>query len=195
MGFGDGIRISMTTQGYFWLVAGLLSIGDTGNLRALYNMVLPLDQLFAAMSLVVLPVMCSRYATQKAAGLIPLWRAYCLVWAAVALGFVALVYVAGKPTMHLLYAGRFDNISSLVLVMAFLPMILGIGHTINGALKAAEKPNLVFYAYAFSGAATFIFGIPAVMRLGVARRGIRYAGVWRGIYDGVGRWPRFPAVE
>lgn len=157
----------LTTQGYFWLVAGLLSIGDTGNLRALYNMVLPLDQLFAAMSLVVLPVMCSRYATQRAAGLMPLWRAYCLGWAAVALGFVAVVYVAGKPAMHLLYAGRFDNISSLVLVVAFLPMILGIGHTINGALKAAEKPNLVFYAYAFSGAATFIFGIPMVMHWGL----------------------------
>lgn len=157
----------LTTQGYFWLVAGLLSIGDVGNLRALYNIVLPLDQLFAAMSLVVLPVMCSRYATQNLTGLIPLWKAYCLGWLAVALGFVALVYIAGKPVMHLLYAGRFDNISSLVMIIAFLPVTLGIGHTINGALKAAEKPKLVFYAYAFSGAATFVLGIPLVMRLGL----------------------------
>jgi O-antigen/teichoic acid export membrane protein len=157
----------MTTQGYFWIVAGLLSVAEVGNLRALYNVVLPLDQLFAAMSLVVLPVMCSRYARGKMAGLVPLWRRYCLGWFATASAFVVAVYLCGRPVMHLLYAGRFDNISSLVLVIAFLPLVLGTGHTVNGALKAAEKPDLVFYAYAFSGAATFSLGIPLVIRFGL----------------------------
>lgn len=157
----------LTTQGYFWLVAGLLSVADVGNLRALYNMVLPLDQLFVAMSLVVLPAMCSRYARQKMAGLLPLWKKYCLGWFAVTAAFVILIYIFGKSAMHVIYAGRFDSISSLVLVVAFLPMVLGIGHTINGALKAAEMPNLIFYAYAFSGVATFLIGIPLVMHLGL----------------------------
>jgi O-antigen/teichoic acid export membrane protein len=169
----------LTTQGYFWLVAGLLSVGDVGNLRALYNMVLPLDQLFVAMSLVVLPAMCSRYATYKMAGLLPLWRRYCLGWFAVTAGFVLVVSVFGKSAMHVLYAGRFDNISSLVLIVAFLPMILGIGHTVNGALKAAEKPNLIFYAYAFSGIATFLFGIPLVTHWGL--RGAVYGMLVSGI--------------
>ena len=157
----------LTTQGYFWLAAALLSVQEAGNLRALYNMVLPLDQAFAAMSLVVLPVMCSRYSMQKMAGLVPLWKKYCSGWFVVTCGFVGLVYFFGEPAMHLLYAGRFDNVSSLVLILAFLPMVVGIGHTVNGALKAAEKPNLVFYAYVFSGSATFLLGIPLVVHLGL----------------------------
>jgi O-antigen/teichoic acid export membrane protein len=169
----------LTTQGYFWLVAGLLSVGDVGNLRALYNMVLPLDQLFAAMSLMVLPVMCSRYANQKMAGLVPIWKRYCIAWLAVAAGFVFLIYVSGKSAMHVLYAGRFDNISSLVLIIAFLPVVMGIGHTVNGALKAAEKPNLVLYAYAFSGGATFLMGVPLVSHLGL--RGAVYGMLVSGI--------------
>jgi O-antigen/teichoic acid export membrane protein len=168
-----------TTQGYFWLVAGLLSVGDVGNLRALYNMVLPLDQLFVAMSLVILPAMCSRYARYQMAGLLPLWKKYCLGWFAVTAGFVVLVYVCGKSAMHVLYAGKFDNISSLLLIVAFLPMVLGIGHTVNGALKAAEKPNLIFYAYAFSGIATFLFGIPLVVHWGL--RGALYGMLVSGI--------------
>jgi O-antigen/teichoic acid export membrane protein len=179
-----------TTQGYFWLVAGLLSVGDVGNLRALYNMVLPLDQLFVAMSLVILPAMCSRYARYQMAGLWPLWKKYCLGWFAVTAGFVVLVYVCGKSAMHVLYAGKFDNISSLLLIVAFLPMVLGIGHTINGALKAAEKPNLVFYAYAFSGIATFAFGIPLVIHLGLrgAVYGMLLSGATYTIALAIGFW-------
>jgi O-antigen/teichoic acid export membrane protein len=169
----------LTTQGYFWLVASFLTVSDTGNLRALYNIVLPLDQLFVALSMVVLPVMCSRYATQKMAALLPLWKSYFLGWLAITAGFVVLVHILGKPAMHVLYAGKFDNISSLVPLVAFLPLVLGTGHTVNGALKAAEKPNLVFYAYSFSGVATFLFGIPLVTHYGL--RGAVYGMLVSGI--------------
>lgn len=169
----------LTTQGYFWLVASFLTVSDVGNLRALYNMVLPLDQLFVALSMVVLPVMCSRYATRKMAGLLPLWKLYFLGWLAITAGFVVLVHILGKPAMHVLYAGKFDNISSLVPLVAFLPLVLGTGHTVNGALKAAEKPNLIFYAYSFSGIATFLFGIPLVTHFGL--RGAVYGMLVSGI--------------
>jgi O-antigen/teichoic acid export membrane protein len=169
----------LTTQGYFWLVAGFLTVSDVGNLRALYNVVLPLDQLFVALSMVVLPVMCSRYATQKMAGLLPRWKLYCLSWLTITVGFVVAVQFFGILTMHLLYAGKFDNISSLVPVVAFLPLVLGTGHTVNGALKAAEKPSLVFYAYSFSGIATFLFGIPLVVHFGL--RGAVYGMLVSGI--------------
>jgi len=173
------VVFQLTTQGYFWLVASFLSVSDVGNLRALYNIVLPLDQLFVALSMVVLPIMCSRYATQKMAGLLPLWKSYFLGWLAITAGFVVLVHILGKPAMHVLYAGKFDNISSLVPLVAFLPLVLGTGHTVNGALKAAEKPNLIFYAYSFSGVATFLFGIPLVTHYGL--RGAVYGMLVSGI--------------
>ncbi len=85
----------LTTQGYFWLAAALLSVVEVGNLRALYNMVLPLDQVFTAMSLVVLPVMCARYATQKMDGLVHVWKRYCSTWFIVTCGLVALIFFLG----------------------------------------------------------------------------------------------------
>ena len=70
--------------------------------------------------------------------------------------------------MHLLYAGKFDDIASLVTILAILPAVIGIGHTLNGALKAMERPDFVLYAYLCGGTVTFIGGIPLVMRYGLA---------------------------
>jgi hypothetical protein len=44
---------------------------------------------------------------------------------------------------------------------------MGIGNTMNAALKSIEKPQAVFYAYVASGAATFLIGVPLVMHLGL----------------------------
>jgi O-antigen/teichoic acid export membrane protein len=157
----------LTAQGYLWLAATFLSVREAGNLRAMYNVVLPADQLFAAMSLLVLPVMCSRYASQRMLGLLPVWKAYSFGALLVSLSFAGFVRVFARPVMHILYQGRFDDVAPLVRTLAFLPIVTGIGHTVNGALKATEKPNLVFCAYAFSGAATFLLGIPLIVHFGL----------------------------
>ena len=58
---------------------------------------------------------------------------------------------------------RFERDSTLSL----LPLVMGIGNTMNDALKAAEEPRFVFYAYLCSGAVTFLAGIPLVRQFGL----------------------------
>jgi O-antigen/teichoic acid export membrane protein len=157
----------LTTQGYYWLAAEFLSVKDVGNLRSLMNIVIPLDQVFASMNLLILPVMCLRYTSEGRKGLLPVWKVYCSGWFLVTCGFAGLVNVWGKSVMHALYGGKFDDVTPLVGTLAFLPVVMGIGHTINGALKAAEKPNFVFYAYVISGVTTILLGIPLVLHLGL----------------------------
>ncbi len=69
--------------------------------------------------------------------------------------------------MHWLYAGKFDDLAPLLYILAFLPLVMGIGNVMNCALKAAEKPRLVFFAYVCSGAATLLGGIPLVIHFGL----------------------------
>jgi hypothetical protein len=52
-------------------------------------------------------------------------------------------------------------------MLALTPVVMGIGHTMNAALKAAECPSLVFWAYAAGGTVTFLVGIPMVSRFGL----------------------------
>ena len=131
------------------------------------NIVIPWDQVFTSMNLLVLPVMCFRYASGRRRGLLPVWKVYCTGWFLVTCGFAGLVNFFGKSVMHALYGGKFDDVTPLIGTLAFLPVIMGIGHTINGALKATEKPNFVFYAYVISGGTTILLGIPLVLHLGL----------------------------
>ncbi|MFZ0539129.1 MAG: hypothetical protein WAM47_19850, partial [Candidatus Sulfotelmatobacter sp.] len=52
-------------------------------------------------------------------------------------------------------------------VLALVPLWTGVGNTFSDALRAAERPRLVFYAYVSSAVATFIAGVPLVIYLGL----------------------------
>jgi O-antigen/teichoic acid export membrane protein len=157
----------MTTQAYYWLAAAYLSVKEVADLRAMYNLVTPVEQLFSAVTLLLLPILSLRYATRQMAGVVPLWKGYCAGWLAVTGAFAGFVNVFARPLMHALYGGKFDDLASLVGVLALLPVVMGVGNTMNAALKSMEKPQAVFYAYVASGAATFLIGVPLVIHLGL----------------------------
>jgi O-antigen/teichoic acid export membrane protein len=161
--FVTALVFQFTNQGYYWLAAGFLSVKEVADLRAMYNVVTPVEQIFVATALLILPMMSYRYVSSRVAGLVPLWRTYCLGCVVVTCGFAALISAIGKPLMHVLYAGKFDEIAPLVGLLGLLPVITGIGNTVNAALKAMEKSQAVFWAYAVSGATTFLAGLPLVM--------------------------------
>ena len=165
--FVTALVFQLTTQGYYWLTAAFLSVKDVGDLRAMYNLMAPLDQLFGAVTLLVLPMLSFRFASRRLSGLIPLWKYYCLGWVLITACFAVLVTEFGKSTMHILYAGRFDDVADIIKTMALLPLVFGIGHTMNAALKAMEKPQAVFYSYVASGTATFLIGLPLIIHFGL----------------------------
>jgi O-antigen/teichoic acid export membrane protein len=140
-------------------------VKEVADLRAMYNLVTPVEQIFVAVALLMLPMMSRQFAEKRVAGLVPLWKSYCLATALITGSFALLVNLFGKRVMHLMYDGRFDDVAALVGVLGLFPLVMGIGNTINAALKALEKPQAVFYAYVTSGMATFLIGIPLVLHL------------------------------
>jgi O-antigen/teichoic acid export membrane protein len=162
----------LTTQGYYWLVAGLLSVRDVAELKAVTLIVAPADQIFIALNYLVLPLLSAHYAARRIGNLLSVWKWYALAIAAVTVSFFLLIRAFGRPLTHLLYGGRYDDMAPLLTILVLLPVVMGVGHTMNAALKAAESPKLVFWAYAASGAVTFVAGIPLVARFGL--RGAAY---------------------
>jgi len=147
-------------------------VKDVANLRAMYLLISPIDQVFVAMSLLVLPIMALRYASRQNRELISLWKTYGVANVLITGSFALLVQVIGRPAMHALYGGKFDDVSIILGILAFVPIAMGVGNTANAALKSIEKPNIVFYGYVASGAATFVAGIPLVIHFGL--RGAAY---------------------
>jgi O-antigen/teichoic acid export membrane protein len=157
----------LTSQGYYWIVAGFLSVKEVAELRATQMLVAPMDQVFIALSFLVVPALAARYAAKRMESFLSFSKRYLLATVGATSVFVLAVRLAGRPVMHWLYAGKFDDLAPMLYILAFLPLIMGIGNMMNDALKAAEKPKLVFYAYLCSGTATLLGGIPLVIRFGL----------------------------
>jgi len=81
--------------------------------------------------------------------------------------FILGVLSMGKPALHALYAGRFDHLAPLLLKLSLYQLVMAIAITMVQALNALERPKLVFYAFASSGSATLLFGIPLVKHFGL----------------------------
>ena len=111
--------------------------------------------------------MAARYAAKRTRDLLSLWKRYVLATIGVTGLFAVSVRICGKPVMHALYAGRYDGLAPYLFVLALLPLLMGIGNTMNNALIASEKPKLLFLAYVCSAATTFLGGIPLVLRFGM----------------------------
>jgi O-antigen/teichoic acid export membrane protein len=165
--FVTALVFQFTTQGYYWLAAAFLSVKEVANLRAMYNVVTPVDQVFVATAMLMLPIMSSRYSSRHIKGLLAIWKRYALFSIAVTGSFALMVRVFGRAILHLFYGSRFDDTAALVGTFALLPVMMCIGNTINAALKAMEKPNIVFWAYAASGSATLAIGLPLLVHFGL----------------------------
>lgn len=157
----------LTSQGYYWLAGGLLSVSKVAELKAMAVVVAPADQIFIALNYLALPRLSAHYAAAEIATLLAAWKRYAAAIAAATLGCFLFLRSFGKPVAHLLYGGRYDQAAPLLTLLALVPVVMGVGHTMNAALKAAESPRLVFWGYVCGGVATFAAGIPLVLRFGL----------------------------
>jgi len=169
---GICLVFQLSTQGYYWLVAGFLSVKEVAEIRAMYMIVTPVDQFFVAMSYIVLPRMAFHYADRNNKRFIALLRRYQWLTAAATIGLFAAVLLVGRPLIHVVYGGKFDSAVPLLYVLAALPFINGIGNPLNLALKSMERSNNVFYAYLASGLVTCALGVPMVRHYGLMGAGI-----------------------
>lgn len=165
----------LTNQGYYWVVAGFMSLKQVAELRAIYLLVSPIDQVLAAITFLVLPMLAQRYAARKVNEFFHLWRRYITGFVALSGGFVVLVMLFGGFVSHYIYGGKFDEVSGMLGTIVLVPLLMAVGNTMNAAMKSVERPNRVLYAYLSSGVTTFAVGIPMVIWLGL--RGAVYGMV------------------
>jgi O-antigen/teichoic acid export membrane protein len=157
----------LTAQGYYWIVAGFLSVKEVAELRVMQLLVAPIDQVFIALSFLIIPALAARFASNQLSSFLSFSKRYALGVVSVTALFALAVRLMGRPVMHLLYAGKFDDLAPMLYILAFLPLTMALGNVMGYALVAAEKPKFVFYAYVCSGAATLLGGISLVIHFGV----------------------------
>lgn len=165
--FTTAFVFQLTSQGYYWLIAGFLSVKEVADLKAMLIVLAPVDQIYIAFGYLILPALAARYAAMNIRGLVSVWKWCLLANTGLMGGFALCVFFLGRPVAHLLYAGKFDPVLGLLPLLALFPVLMGIGNTMNAALKATENPKFVFQAYAGSGSVTLLLGAPLVRAYGL----------------------------
>ena len=72
------------------------------------------------------------------------------------------------PILHLLYAGRYSDVSPWTIVLiGSLPILVSVSGLLGAGLRALEHSRLIFWSYLASTAAALCFGFPMTLRYGV----------------------------
>ena len=149
----------LSANAYYVIVGAMLPMKDLAALRALRNFTLPCIQALVAINLLVLPWASSRFAKEGSAGLQHRTRQLTWLFGGGAVVYLATIWLLGGNIMNFLYAGRYDEFASL-LVLATAPLVFiaaAMGKEV--AVQVMQAPSEVFLAYGVSGALTVVAGV------------------------------------
>lgn len=149
---------------YFLLLPVAGGLSDTAALRALMNLILPVQHVLTALSFLLLPALARARGDDRFAAVL---RRALIGFVALAVLYAALVIPLRGPIVDLLYGGRYAEHAHLVWWLAAIPVAGALVDVLGAALRALERPKLVFAAYVATAAIAALLGLPLMFEYGV----------------------------
>jgi O-antigen/teichoic acid export membrane protein len=158
---GAGMLTWLQTSIYYFLLPHFASVATTGALKAVMNLVLPLLHGYTALSMVLLPTLAQAGSPAVLRSRLRLALPLFLLPALVYCSITALYH---QQIFEWLYAGQYSGVSWLLPLAAPMVIAAGVGTVYSTALRAVQRPDRVFWAYAFASGATLTAGVAATAR-------------------------------
>jgi O-antigen/teichoic acid export membrane protein len=141
-------------------------LSASGAFRALLNLFVPVIQGISALGILCMPILVRVWrATPREYARLVLRLSY--GFAVMATGYGLVLTGFGRPLMAWLYDGRYSEVSQYIALMATAPIFAALAAVFGSALRAAERPDLVFRAYFAPTLAAGVIGALAAYRGGV----------------------------
>ncbi len=154
------------TNVYYVALPLWVGLEGTAALKALMNLVMPALHSTGALSLLILPVLARQLKDHRARARHTTSR-FALLFAAGSLAYYLFLLAFRSRLMDILYKGKYQEFSELILFIGLLPLAISLVAVFGSALRAGERPDAVFWAYAASSALTFLGGLLLASQLGV----------------------------
>lgn len=152
---------------FYPLLSSLSGTAKAGELKALMNFASPMQQTYAALSLLLLPWAASVQRQKDRVGASALTWRISLLCVSGAGAYWGSLLLFKAPVFRLLYSGRYTEVAYLLPVVAlgsvFWCAFFGPAIT----LRAMESPASIFTAALVSGCISLAIGVPATWALGV----------------------------
>jgi O-antigen/teichoic acid export membrane protein len=149
------------------LIGSFHGMAATAELKALLNLVLPMQQSFAAFSLILIPYASRLTYDSGMSGVQSLSRRIAWLFAAGAFAYWFLIIIFRERAIHLFYGGKYMDVVHLVPWVAFVSILVGAvqGHMI--VLRGMQAPSSIFAVEFTTSAICMAVGIPAIWFFGI----------------------------
>ena len=152
---------------YYPLLSAFKDLAQAGQLRALMNLALPLEQSFTALACLFLPYAARLHGEEGAKGARVLTRNITLLYVGGAFVYwLALIPLKG-PVFHLLYRGKYMEVSYLLPYVAAETILWSAAFGPTIVLRGMESPASVFYARCAASVLSLTVGVPLTMIYGL----------------------------
>jgi O-antigen/teichoic acid export membrane protein len=157
------------SEAYFLLLPIYGGLEAGASMKALMNLIMPAMQAITALGVLLLPVLArargqARFAFVVRLILIPFVLGPILYW--------LLLGMLHQPLTAWIYEGQYAEYSDLLWILGLTLIPIGVIAVIGGSLRALERPNRLFFAYALSGLVTVTVGVGLTLLWGITGAGL-----------------------
>ncbi|MGD0139494.1 MAG: oligosaccharide flippase family protein [Tepidisphaeraceae bacterium] len=150
---------------YYFLLPAMASLEQSGALRALTNLFMPLLQASTALCMLLLPAFVRTQGTAEGKRL---HRLSLLVLAGTPVIYWLVLGAFDRRVMMLVYGGKYLEDSALLWILGLQPIIGGMAGVYGALLRARQKMNAVFWGGVVAAFAAVVLGITLTRRFGLA---------------------------
>ncbi|HUI52107.1 MAG TPA: polysaccharide biosynthesis C-terminal domain-containing protein [Terriglobales bacterium] len=153
---------------YYVVLPARFGLKESGALKALMNLAMPAIHSVIAFGVLAVPLLVRHRLTGGLPLLQQTVRRLTLIFLAGATAYLMTLWVFRIPILHLLYAGKYlDTTATTVLLVGLVPLVTACSVIFGSALRAFERPDLVFWANAIGGFVSLTLGLWIAANWGV----------------------------
>jgi O-antigen/teichoic acid export membrane protein len=153
---------------YYALLPAKTGLEGVAALRALTNLINPVLQTLAALAAVLIPVLVRYHQQGGIAKVRKTMRMLTFLLIPGSTAYLLVLWLGRSLFFQFLYAGKYEDYKTWPLLLtALVPIAVAISIIAGSALRAMEKPELIFWSYAASTVSAIAFGLPLTLHSGV----------------------------
>jgi len=152
---------------YYPLVSAFRGMAAAGQLKALMNLSLPMEQSYTALAILFLPYAARVCREKGISSSGPLVRRIIMLFVGGAVLYWGLMIPFRGVVFHVLYGGKYMEVAPLIPYVALGTTMWSAAFGPAILLRAIESPDLIFYARLVASILSLVVGVPATKMFGL----------------------------
>lgn len=160
-----GLLMWIPSQIFYFMLPIFVGLEEVAGLRAIVNLIIPYILICTALGTVLIPSLVS---VQGQPFFQMLMRKYLFFLIGVGALYWFCIGFASTTTIRLMYNGLYLEYANLLWILGGVSFFSGIIAVFGAALRALQKPNLIFWSYLCSTIVTLVVGMGLISVWGIS---------------------------